>query len=182
MQTIYPVTLTPKEYVAQVFEEQVIKPENCANCYGANCLEALGYYARWVSHLLEVFRIRVRRFRCQQCRVSISCLPDFAQPYRAVHSATVQAGFNEQSTKEVQHWGWLIVVYWKKFTAHLPRLLGAVGNAFGPCRAGVSAKEFWGLLMDECSDLAGATQRLVREFGTCLFGHYRCHQRKAFSK
>jgi hypothetical protein len=182
MQTIYPVTLTPQEYVDAGFEDQVIKPESCANCGGANALKALGYYARWVSYLLEVFRIRVRRFRCRRCQVSISCLPDFAQPYRVVHSQTVQAGFNGEGGKEVEHWGWLIVAYWKQFSAHRQRLLSAVGNAFGPCPAGMSARKFWRLLMEKGVDLAKTTRRLVREFGTCLFGAYRCHQKKAFSK
>ena len=182
MQAIYRVALTPKEYADQSFEKQVGKPENCAHCGRANSLEALGFYSRWVSHLLEALRIRVRRFICLRCRVSISCLPDFAQPYRVVQTATVQAGFREQSSKEVLHWGWLIVAYWKKFSAHLPQLLGRVGSAFGPCPAGVDPKEFWRLLMDECPELALATRRLVDEFHTCLYGHYRCHQGKDFSK
>lgn len=182
MQTIYPVTLTPKEYVAQGFEDQVLKPENCANCGGANCLEALGYYARWVSNLLEVCRVQVRRFLCRQCKVSISCLPDFAQPYRVVATVTVQAGFNEQSCPQTQHWGWLILEYWKKFSGQLQELLRTVGNAFGPCPVGLDAREFWNLLMAECGDLSKATQRLVHEFGICLFGRYRCHQPKDLSK
>ncbi len=111
MQTIYLVTLTPLEYVDQDFQTQVPKPENCINCGAANCVEALGYYGRWVSWLQDVLSIGVRRFRCCQCRVSISCLPDFAQPYRVVNSATVQAGFNEEKTDQVVHWGWLIVAY-----------------------------------------------------------------------
>jgi len=182
MQTIYPVTLTPQEYVDQGFQKQVPKPANCVNCGAANCVEALGYYERWVSYLLKALRIWVRRFRCRQCKVSISCLPDFAQPYRVVNSATVQAGFNQERTKEVQHWGWLIEAYWKKLSAHLEDLLRAVGSAFGPCPVPVGPKEFWDLLLEECTHLGAATQRLVQEFGTCLFGHYKCHQRKDFSK
>ena len=72
MQAIYRVALTPKEYADQSFEKQVGKPENCAHCGRANSLEALGFYSRWVSYLLEALRIRVRRFKCLRCRVSIS--------------------------------------------------------------------------------------------------------------
>lgn len=182
MQTIYPVTLTPTEYLKQRFEEQVQKPENCGSCGRAHCLEALGYYRRWISDLLEAFRIRVRRFLCLQCRITISCLPDFAQPYRVVNTATVEKGFNGQTAREVRHWGWLIGAYWKKYAAHLPALVRTVGNAFGPCPLNVGPRDFGKLLLKDCGDLAGATEQLVRKFRTCLYGTYRCHQRRGFAK
>lgn len=182
MQNIYPVTLTPKEYSEQRLEEQVQKPENCLNCGGANCLEALGYYWRWISYVLEAFRIRVRRFLCLQCRVSISCLPDFAQPDRVVNTQTVEAGFQGDGAGAVRHWGWLILAYWKKFAAHLQELLRTVGNAFGPCPVVVSPEDFWKMILKDGEGLAAATGQLVRQFRTCLFGTYRCHQPKVFAK
>ena len=182
MQIISPTTLTTKQYLEQNHAEQVQKPENCLNCGGANCLEALGYYGRWISHLLEVLRIRVRRFLCRECRISISCLPDFAQPYRVVNTPTVEAGFNGDSSRPVQHWRWLILAYWKKFTAHLQELLRTVGNAFGPCPVEVYPQVFWKMLLEDCGHLTSATRQLVRQFQTCLFGTYRCHQRKVFAK
>jgi hypothetical protein len=182
VQTIYPTTLTPRQYLEQQAEKQVKRPENCANCCGANCLEALGYYDRYISHLLEYLRIRVRRFLCLCCRVSISYLPDFAQPYRVVNSQTVEAGFNGGRAPPEVHWGSLIAVYWKKFTLFLRGLLGIVGNAFGPCAVQVRPKDFWSLILKECGSLAAATEQLVRRFRVCLFGRYRCHQRKGFAK
>jgi hypothetical protein len=182
MQTIYPVSLTPTQYLEQRFEEQVPKPENCSNCGGADCLEALGYYRRWISDLLEALRIRVRRFLCLRCRITISCLPDFAQPYRVVKTATVEQGFNHQTGREVAHWGWLIGAYWKKYTAHFQTLVRTVGNAFGPSPVNAGPEDFWKLLLQDCGDLAGATRQLVSRFRTCLFGTYRCHQPKFFAK
>jgi hypothetical protein len=182
MQTIYPISLTPKEYSEQHFEEQVQKPDTCSNCGGAHCLDALGYYWRWISSWVEAFRIRVRRFLCLQCRLTISCLPDFAQPYRVVNTPTVEKGFNQKTGRAVQHWGWLIAAYWKKFTAHLQGLVRTVGNAFGPCPVNLCPQDFWKLLLRDCGDLAGATRQLVSRFRTCLFGTYRCHQPKIFSK
>jgi hypothetical protein len=182
VQTIYPTTLTPLEYLEQGGAEQVQKPENCANCGVAHCLEALGYYWRYISHLLEYLRIRIRRFVCLRCRVSISCLPDFAQPYRVVNIQTVEAGFNGGNARPEVHWGSLIAVYWKKFTAFLQGLLRTVGNAFGPCPVQVQAEDFWRLILKECSSLAAATEQLVRRFRVCLFGRYRCHQRQVFAK
>jgi hypothetical protein len=111
--------------------------------------------------------------------VSVSCLPDFAQPYRAVNSATIEAGFSGQTQKpEVQHWGASLEVYWGRFQGHLPVLLRQVGNAFGALPLQPTAKGFWRQLLGQCGDLAGATRQLVHQFHTCLFGTYRCHQRR----
>jgi hypothetical protein len=132
-----------------------------------------------VTYLLVVLRICVRRFLCRKCRVSVSCLPAFAQPYRAINTATVEAGFNGQTQRqEVQHWGALIEVYGKRFEAHLPQLVRQVGNAFGPVPLQPTAKGFWSQLLAHCGDLANATGQLVHDFHTCLFGTYRCHQRR----
>lgn len=182
MQNLIPTTLTPLEYLQQDGAKQVPKPENCANCGGAHCLEALGYYERWISYLLDAFRIRVRRFLCLRCRVSISCLPDFAQPYRVVNTQTVEAGFEGGSGPPEVHWGWLIAAYWKKFTAHLKVLVLRVGNAFGPCPLDVTPEVFWKLILKQCGSLAKATEQLVRQFRICLFGTYRCHQPKGVAK
>jgi hypothetical protein len=178
MQRIYPTSLTPAQYVEQNHHKQVRPPENCPNCGRAHTLEALAYYGRYVTSWLEVLRIWVRRFLCRNCRVSVSCLPDFAQPYRAINTATVEAGFNGRTqAREVQHWGALMEVYWERFEAHLPRLVRQVGNAFGPVALQPTAWGFWRQLLGHCGDLPNATRQLVHEFRTCLFGTYRCHQR-----
>ena len=177
MQTIYPTSLTPEQYVEQQHHKQVKPPENCPNCSRAQSLDALAYYHRYVTCLTEVFIIWVRRFLCRQCRVSVSCLPSFAQPYRAINTTTVEAGFSGQAQKrEVQHWGVAIDAYWQRFEAHLPTLVRQVGSAFGRVSLPPSAEGFWEQLLERCGDLASATRQLVHQFHTCLFGTYRCHQ------
>jgi hypothetical protein len=180
MQTIYQTSLTPEQYVEQEYHKQVHAPENCPNCQSGHSLEALAYYERYISTASAlVLLILVRRFRCLRCRVSVSCLPEFAQPYRPVNTQTVAAGFNGQDTKpEVQRWRHLITGYWKRFESHLPLLLRQVGNAFGPVPLRPRAKEFWEQLLDQCANLANATGQLIHQFRTCLFGNYRCHQRR----
>jgi len=179
MQTIYPTSLTPEQYVAQQHQKQVPPPENCLNCGRAHSLEALAYYHRYVTWLTQVLIISVRRFLCRQCRVSISCLPSFAQPYRAINTATVEAGFNGQAQKrEVQHWGTAIKDYWRRFEGHLPTLVRQVGSAFGRVSLRPRAEGFWRQLLERCGDLASATRQLIHQFHTCLFGTYRCHQRR----
>lgn len=182
MQIIYPLSLTPEQYAEQDYQKQVRPPENCPNCAHANCLEALGYYSRYITQsLAAVLSIWVRRFLCGHCEITVSCLPHFAQPYRLVNTPTVQAGFDgEVSRPEVQRWASLIAAYWKRFNEHLPRLLQTVGPVFGRCPLHPSAEAFWQKLKKACGGLATATRQLVGQFRTCLFGTYRCHQRKPY--
>jgi len=180
MQTIYQTSLTPEQYVEQAYHQQVRPPENCPNCQRARALEALAYYRRYITTASAlVLMIWVRRFLCRLCRVSVSCLPAFAQPYRPVNTPTIAAGFNGQDARpEVQRWRLLIEGYWRRFETHLPRLLQQVGNAFGPVPLRPTGKGFWRQLLRQCGDLARATRQLIHQFHTCLFGTYRCHQRR----
>lgn len=177
MQTVYPTSLTPEQYAQQDHHKQVTPPESCPNCHRVGTLEALAYYERYItSALAMVLRIWVRRFWCRHCRVSVSCLPQFAQPYRLVNTPTIADGFNGQATAPVTRWSGLIRVYWRRFEGHLPRLLRQVGNAFGRLPLRPSAQDFWRQLLGGCGDLASATEQLIHQFGTCLFGTYHCHQ------
>ena len=179
MQTIYPTSLTPEQYAEQDHHRQVPPPENCPNCLAAYALEALTYYWRYVTTATElVLRIAVRRFECRCCEITVSCLPEFAQPYRPVNTPTVADGFNGKATEEVQRWDQLIDTYWERFERHLPMLLRQVGNAFGPVPLRPTARDFWKQLMAKCGDLGKATRQLIGQFHTCLFGAYRCHQRR----
>lgn len=181
MQIIYPVPVTPEQYVAEKFHQRIRCPECCPNCRSAQTLEALGYYWRYCSQrLTQALIIWVRRFLCRRCRVSVSCLPDFAQPYRFVNTPTIQAAFNgERHRPEVQHWSALIGTYWRRLIKHLPPLLRIVGSAFGRCSP-EEPELFWKLLKRACGSLATATRQLVDRFRTCLFGTYRCHQPKTY--
>jgi hypothetical protein len=145
----------------------------------ADVLEALAYYHRYITTATAlVLMIWVRRFLCRHCRVSVSCLPQFAQPYRVVNTPTVAAGFNGQATAEVARWGQLIQDYWRRFETHLPVLVRQVGHAFGPVPLQPVAQSFWRQLIGHCGDLAQATRQLIESFHTCLYGTYRCHQRR----
>jgi hypothetical protein len=180
MQTIFQTSLTPEQYAEQEYHKQVKAPGNCPNCHRALKLEALAYYRRYITTATAlVLLIWVRRFLCRACRVSVSCLPSFAQPYRVVNTSTVEAGFNGQGQKpEVQRQALLIETYWQRFQEHLPMLVRQVGNAFGPVPLQPTAQSFWRQLLEHGGDLARATGQLVGQFHTCLFGTYRCHQRR----
>ena len=81
MQTIYPTSLTPEQYVEQEYHKQVRPPENCPNCQRAHGFEALAYYERFITTATAlVLLIFVRRFLCRVCHVSVSCLPPLPSP------------------------------------------------------------------------------------------------------
>lgn len=179
MQRIFKTSLTPEQYAEQEYHKQVSPPENCANCLRASALEALGYYWRYITTATAaVLLIAIRRFQCRHCEVTVSCLPEFAQPYRPVNTPTIADGFHGKMTDQVKRWIDLIEGYWKRFEAHLPILLRQVGNAFGPVPIQPTAEEFWWRLFARCGDLGAATRQLIDPFHTCLFGSYRCHQRR----
>ena len=180
MQTIFQTSVTPEQYAQQEYQRQVPAPESCPNCEQAHSLEAHCYYHRYITTATAlVLWIWVRRFWCRHCRITVSCLPAFAQPYRVVNTATVEAGFNGEARRpEVQRWELLIKDYWERFAAHVPVLLRQVGQAFGPVPLQPTARGFWRQLLACCGELARATGQLIQRFHTCLFGTYRCHQRR----
>lgn len=180
MQIIISIALTPEQYAQGDHHTQVKATSQCPNCQEAHRLKALGYYFRGITQsVAQVLRIGIRRFRCGQCRISVSYLPQFAQPYRLVNTQSVEAAFQGQnSSAQVQRWMHLILAYWQCFQRHLPVLIARVGNFFGTIALKASAKDFWNDLITGCGSLAKATQTLVNQFHTCLFGQYQCHQRK----
>jgi hypothetical protein len=178
MQTIFQTSLTPEQYAENNFEEQVRPPLQCPACKHAHTLEALGYYSRFVTRAIAtVLQIWVRRFLCRDCRISVSCLPQFAQPYRVVNSPTIEAAFNgEESRAEVQRWMLVVRTYWRSFEAHLPELVRRVGQEFGAVPVNATAREFWERCVQGAQGLEQTTRELIARFRTCLFGTYRCHQ------
>jgi hypothetical protein len=179
MQTIFKTSLTPEQYAEQEYHKQVRPPENCPNCLMALALEALAYYWRYITTATAaVLLIAIRRFQCPKCQVTVSCLPEFAQPYRAVNTPTVTDGFNGKATAQTARWSHLLECYWERYESHLPVLLRQVGNAFGPLPLKATAEDFWRRLFARCGDLGAATRQLIDQFHTCLFGTYRCHQRR----
>jgi hypothetical protein len=180
VQTIFQTSLTPEQYIAQAHHRQVKAPANCPNCRWAWAFELLGYYSRYVTTSeAMVVVILIRRFVCRRCGVSVSCLPSFAQPYRVVETATVEKGFNaEPGQAKARRWDVLIQSYWRRFEGHLPALLQRVGSAFGAVPLSPEPRGFWRQILEASTSLAAATGRLVEDFRTCLFGNYRCHQRR----
>jgi len=182
MQIIVPVALSPEQYVQTEHQKQILRPSTCPNCQKASTLKAKGYYSRFVTVLLiaAVLRIWVRRFRCRHCDITVSCLPDFAQPYRPVNNQTIEDGFQGKNQPHVQRWASLIRGYWKRFERHWPQLRVRVGSAFGRGAPNATARQFWESLLKACGSLTTATRQLVHHFRITLFATYPCHQPKNY--
>ncbi len=178
MQIILEYSGSPEQYVDGAAHKEVLPPPACPACGETDCLESLGYYTRGLSRKGSpgVMPIAVRRFRCAACGVTVSLLPNFAQPYRLVRNETVQMFFDgERDADDVLRWYYLLRRYSRRFCWWFPELF--VRTAIRPGRSPPvnMFEEFWGIFKDLWGPLALATGRLVRGFQVTPFGAYRCH-------
>jgi hypothetical protein len=178
MQVIVKVRCLPEEYAEKDLHCDVRAPSLCPSCTKRNRLEAHGYYDRWVSNSEGwPVEIRVRRFECEHCGITVSCLPDFAQPYRLVNNTTIQRFFAGQTAPmDVQRNEEWLKRYWRRFKHWSEQLRSIIGSAYGRASPKEGARALWQRLMARCTTLKKCTRRLVRKFRATCFGIYQCHQ------
>ena len=178
MQKLVRVKLSVEEYVREQYHRQMRAPSSCPNCGRLRRLWALGYYRRYTTDALgKAVAILVRRFRCRSCRVTVSCLPHFAQPYRLVNHTTLEAfvkGRHRQ--RDVQARWDLLQRYLARFIEWQPQLLKIIGHRFGRAPPKEEATAFWRRAVATCGSTSQLTVLLVEEYGTTCFSTYRCHQ------
>jgi len=113
--------------------------------------------------------------------VTVSCLPRFAQPYRVVCNATIEAFFEGRTSgNDVRGWSELLGRYRRIYQQWFGKLRMECGAFFGRSPPEEKPLVFWGRIMETCGGLAAATGKLVAELRITLFGRYRCHQRRIF--
>lgn len=179
MQVVVNYPGSPEEYVADSAHAVMERPRSCPNCGSAKRLRSLGYYVRYLSHAERagVMGIYIKRFRCHDCRRSVSLLPSFAQPYRLLRNHLVERFFNreDEDTADVLWWRGLLAKYWRRYACWLPNLADVLESS-GHLEVGIAPSEAWQSLRDAFGGLLGATERLVRDVRVTLFGCYCCHQ------
>ena len=160
----------------------------CPRCGKAHDFEALGYYRRWVTDEIgKAVQIWVRRFVARLCGVTISCLPDFCQPYRLVANGTIADHMDgRRKDPAVARWSTLLAAYRRRFYWWCdcrhdqrmgPGLRSTLGDRFGRSPPNDTPGALWARIMASCGQcLNKTTGRLVQEFGLTFFGRYRCHQ------
>lgn len=178
MQLIVAFDGDPETYVRQAAHRRIERPPECPNCGSERCLEAHGYYPRWVSagERGKPTSIQVRRFRCRACRRTASMLPDFAQPYRVVATDTVGeflAGSRSGST--MIPWLPLLDGYQRRFEARLPETRRILAAVFGMDGLDGVAVEQWERMQRHFGGARPLTIRMAGEAGATVWGIYRCH-------
>ena len=178
MQIIFEFSGTPEDYVGTAAHRETLPPPVCPACSSLECFESLGYYTRGLSKKGSpgVMPIAIRRFRCIRCQISISLLPNFAQPYRLVRNETVQRFFDgDRDANDVRRWDYLLRRYLRRFIRWFPELI--IRSSMFPGRAppGDHSKWCWRIFKDCWGPLSVATQSLVSCFQVTAFGSYRCH-------
>ena len=177
MQKLVRVKLSVEAYVREQFHKQMRPPLQCPNCGRIRRLWALGYYQRYTTGALgKAIAILVRRFRCTYCKITVSCLPSFAQPYRLVGHTTLEAFVKgRHHRRDVQAQWDLLHRYLRRFAEWQPQLLRIIGPRFGRASPKEDATAFLRRAVATCGSTSKLTVLLVEQFGTTCFTTYRCH-------
>jgi hypothetical protein len=81
MQILHRFAGSIQEYLKQITDPDLCRPDHCPLCEAQHALIARGFYNRTLVDLDFDGSIRVRRFLCAICRRTVSLLPEFALPY-----------------------------------------------------------------------------------------------------
>lgn len=81
MQILHPFVGSVQQYLSQLGDADLHRPDHCPQCPSQQPLTSLGFYTRTIMDAAYDGVIRVRRYLCKACRRSVSLLPEFALPY-----------------------------------------------------------------------------------------------------
>jgi hypothetical protein len=81
MQILHRFAASIQEYLKQISDPDLCRPDHCPLCDAQHSLIARGYYNRALVDLEFDDFIRIRRYLCVFCRRTVSLLPEFALPY-----------------------------------------------------------------------------------------------------
>ena len=175
MQIIRAVAVSAANYVTANCQKDIQPPPECPHCGLQDTLIVLGYYSRNVSDTERgVCRILVRRFRCANCRRTVSILPSFAQPYRLVANSTINEFFAGTLKTNDLPWLPLLKQYWNRFSNWLPEIDHIVKSMAARSPPQPDAAGWWNII-ETLGGLERTTMTLVEQFAVTLFGRYRCH-------
>ncbi len=178
MQLLIPFVREPEDYISSGAERRLPAPSKCPNCGHDSRLLHHGYYERYVASRStgEALRLRVRRLRCRECRLTTSLLPWFCLPYRLVCGESVARYLRGDGIESYDlRWQGLLVRCHQRFRSWRPLLAPLLLTTFGLDIGAGTVRSSWLLVERALGDIAGATAQLVRRCGVTLLGRYRCH-------
>ena len=88
--------LDVQAYVENEGYQQCPRPEQCPHCGTVGRMTGHGSYWRKPKDLTRAWWIRVKRWRCQVCRRTTSCLPSFLLSFRHYLVSVIQAVLSTQ--------------------------------------------------------------------------------------
>ncbi len=81
MQMLHPFAGSVEQYAEQLADPDRHRPRACPQCQAQHPLAAHGFYTRTLIDEAFDGIIRVRRYLCQECKRTVSLLPQFVLPY-----------------------------------------------------------------------------------------------------
>jgi hypothetical protein len=81
MQILHRFAGSIQQYIEQISDPDLCRPDHCPLCHTKHPLIARGFYIRTLVDLEFDDFIPVRRYLCDICRRTVSLLPEFALPY-----------------------------------------------------------------------------------------------------
>jgi hypothetical protein len=81
MQILHRFVGSIQQYIEQISDPDICRPEHCPLCGVLQILISWGFYHRTLVDLEFDGSIPIRRYRCGFCRRTVSVLPEFVLPY-----------------------------------------------------------------------------------------------------
>ena len=150
--------------------EVVSRPERCAGCGGADCLQRHGTYSRYIGEA----RRKVARFLCALCGLTVSLLPRCVLPYRPRLVAEVARYFAADDTARPDlPAADTLRRYWREWCGHCPVLQRTGWPPVRPLAR--DPRGYWRHLR-AAGGVAAAQAQLVARYGLALLRRYACHR------
>jgi hypothetical protein len=153
------------------------EPEVCGRCGQRDCFHRHGTYERYICDK----QVKVARFLCVLCRLTISLLPAFVLPYRSRLVRDVDAYFragDEQRTEmsDVD----VLRSYWQQWVGHFEAVQrDTAWPAVKPLKR--DPRAYWRQMRKAAGSMAAAQQHLIGCYGVSLLRRYPCHMRSGRS-
>jgi len=149
----------------------VSRPGKCERCKEGKCFQRHGTYLRYV----ETKHVKVARFLCAACGLTVSMLPMFVLPYRNRLVEAVDQYFRAEKDARMQMGDTdLLRRYWHQWVGHFESVQRDTG--WPPQRPlGREPRAYWQQMATAASGMAAAQKHLIGCYGISLLRRYGCH-------
>ena len=127
----------------------------------------------------KALQISVRRFQCEECSITVSLLPAFAQPYHLLVNDLLDEAVGGRLHP---HRDWFVLSLFERmlqrFGRFRDRLYALIGLGFGrdpPETKAPNRDHLRWLWSKKEKNFSTTTQTLVRHYRCTVFGQYKCH-------